>query len=91
MVIDQHIDTTTSMGKLMFQMLSAFAEFENSIRKERQMDGIKNAIKKGKYLGRPKKRNDAIDAGVIESRAVEMSINDIMKNIRLAKLRCITF
>ena len=51
-VLDQAIDTSTSEGKLMFHMLGAFAEFENDIRRERQMDGIAKAKAKGVQFGR---------------------------------------
>lgn len=51
-VIDQSIDTSTSEGKLMFHMLGAFAEFENDIRRERQLDGIAKAKTKGVRFGR---------------------------------------
>ncbi len=51
-VLDQSIDTSTSEGKLMFHMLGAFAEFENDIRRERQMDGIAKAQAKGIRFGR---------------------------------------
>ena len=51
-VLDQSIDTSTSEGKLMFHMLGAFAEFENDIRRERQMDGIAKAQAKGVKFGR---------------------------------------
>jgi len=54
-VIDQHIDTSTSQGKLMFNMLASFAEFENDIRKERQLEGINKALSKGIKFGRPYK------------------------------------
>lgn len=54
-VLDQNIDTTTPQGKLMFNMLASFAEFENGIRKERQAEGIKKAIEKGVRFGRPRK------------------------------------
>ena len=39
-VLDQAIDTTTVTGKLLFDMLAAISEFETSIRKERQLEGI---------------------------------------------------
>jgi DNA invertase Pin-like site-specific DNA recombinase len=45
-------DGDTSMNKLMFQMLGAFAEFERSLIKERQREGIAIAKTKGKYRGR---------------------------------------
>jgi DNA invertase Pin-like site-specific DNA recombinase len=51
---EQAIDTTTSTGRLMFNMLGAFAEFELDIRKERQAEGIAKAKAKGVYKGRTK-------------------------------------
>lgn len=51
-VVDQAIDTGTSEGKLMFSLLASFAEFENDIRAERQMDGIAKARNKGVQFGR---------------------------------------
>ena len=54
-VLDQNIDTSTPHGKLMFNMLASFAEFENGIRKERQAEGIKKAIQKGLNLAGHKK------------------------------------
>ena len=52
-VLDQNIDTTTSYGKLTFHILGAVAEFENEIRRERQIEGIAKAKAKGKSFGRP--------------------------------------
>lgn len=40
------------MHKLMFQMMGAFAEFERSMIRERQREGIEAAKRKGKYKGR---------------------------------------
>lgn len=51
-VLDQHVDTSTTAGWAFFQMLGVFAEFENSIRRERQMAGIAKAKAAGKYKGR---------------------------------------
>lgn len=42
-------------ASLMFTMLSAFAQFERSLIKERQREGIAIAKAKGKYKGRPPK------------------------------------
>ena len=57
-VLDQGLDTSTSEGKLMFNLLGAFAEFEADIRHERQKDGIELAQRKGTRFGRKK----ALDA-----------------------------
>ena len=48
------VDTTTPAGKLMFSMISAFAEFEREIIRERVRAGLDRARKQGKTLGRPK-------------------------------------
>lgn len=46
-------DLTSAEGKLMLQMFSAFAEFEKNRIRERTMDGLAQAKKGGKKLGRP--------------------------------------
>lgn len=47
------MDTTTSEGRLLLNILASFAEFEADIRKERQADGIAKAKAAGVYQGRP--------------------------------------
>ena len=50
----QSIDTTTPMGKLVFQITGAFAEFERSIIRQRIKAGLKRVVAEGRRLGRPK-------------------------------------
>jgi Resolvase, N terminal domain/Transposase len=50
----QAIDTTTPMGKLVFQVTGAFAEFERSMIRQRVKAGLKRAVAQGRRLGRPK-------------------------------------
>lgn len=57
-VIDQSIDTATPEGRLMFNIIGSFAEFENDIRKSRQMDGIRKARDKGVAFGRKPALNE---------------------------------
>lgn len=45
-------DSDSSLSRLMFNMLGAFAEFERSLIRERQREGIALAKKKGVYRGR---------------------------------------
>lgn len=45
----QPVETTSSAGRLMINMLGAFAEFELDIRRERQAEGIAKAKAAGKY------------------------------------------
>jgi DNA invertase Pin-like site-specific DNA recombinase len=50
------------MQKLTLQLMGAFSEFERSIIKERQREGIEAAKQRGVYRGRkPKLRKDQID------------------------------
>ena len=50
----QGIDTSTSSGKMLFQMMGVFAEFERSMIQERIHAGLSRARANGKTLGRPK-------------------------------------
>jgi DNA invertase Pin-like site-specific DNA recombinase len=50
----QAIDTTTPMGRLIFQVTGAFAEFERSMIRQRVHAGLKRAVEAGKKLGRPR-------------------------------------
>ena len=47
------IETTTPAGRLMVQMLGAFAEFERALIRERCMDGAAAARQRGVRFGRP--------------------------------------
>ena len=50
----QAIDTTTPMGRLVFQVTGAFAEFERTMIRQRIKAGLKRAVAQGVKLGRPK-------------------------------------
>jgi DNA invertase Pin-like site-specific DNA recombinase len=50
----QGLDTSTTAGKAMFQMLGVFAEFERGIIRERVNAGLARAREKGVKLGRPR-------------------------------------
>lgn len=52
--LHQPMDTTTPEGRLMLNVLGAFAEFEMDIRSERQREGIAAAKAAGKYKHDPR-------------------------------------
>jgi DNA invertase Pin-like site-specific DNA recombinase len=55
--LTEAIDTTTAPGRMMMQIVGAFAEFERSILRERTMAGLDSARKQGRIGGRrPKLR-----------------------------------
>src|ERR687896_842190 len=52
--LTEHIDTTTSGGKLIFHIFGALAEFERNLNKERTQAGLMAARARGRRGGRPK-------------------------------------
>jgi len=57
--ISDNLDFSTAAGKLHFQILSAFAEFERELIRERTIEGLRRAKLQGKKAGRPKGSKDA--------------------------------
>lgn len=53
-VRDSGMDTTSPTGRLMLQILGAFAEFERAMIQERVVAGVRRAQAAGKHCGRPK-------------------------------------
>jgi DNA invertase Pin-like site-specific DNA recombinase len=51
--LTEGMDTTTSGGKLVFQIFGALAEFERSLIRERTMAGLAAARSRGRVGGRP--------------------------------------
>lgn len=50
--LEQPVDTGSASGKLFMDILGVFAEFETSLRRERQLEGVARAKKAGVYKGR---------------------------------------
>ncbi len=53
--LTEDIDTTTPMGKCMYQVRHAFSELERNLIRERTKAGMEAARQRGAHLGRPKK------------------------------------
>ncbi len=86
-VLDQSIDTTTSEGRLMFNIIGSFAEFENDIRKARQMEGIKKALDKGVAFGRKNALNEQQCREVIRLNKDEsVSLNQLAKKYSVSHM-----
>lgn len=56
--LSDNLDFSTAAGKLHFQILSAFAEFERELIRERTIEGLRRAKMQGKKAGRPKGSKD---------------------------------
>ncbi|HIF9218106.1 TPA: recombinase family protein [Photobacterium damselae] len=84
-VIDQNIDTSTSTGRLMFNMLASIAEFENDLRTERQAEGIAKAKENGVKFGRPAKLNEQICLAIYLRRTEGATIGQLAKEFELGE------
>ena len=76
----QGIDTTTPAGKLLFQMLGVFAEFERSMIVERVKAGLSRAKAEGKKLGRPRVGKD-VEAQVLVLRRKGNGMRKIARSL----------
>lgn len=56
--ISDNLDFSTAAGKLQFAILSAFAEFERELIRERTIEGLRRAKLQGKKAGRPRGSKD---------------------------------
>jgi DNA invertase Pin-like site-specific DNA recombinase len=52
----ENIDLSSSMGRAMLTIISAFAQLERDLIRERTIAGLKRAKAQGKILGRPRKK-----------------------------------
>ena len=65
--ITENIDTTTPAGRMMMQMVGAFAEFERAMMRERTSAGLASARVEGRVGGRRKKLDAAKRREIAES------------------------
>ena len=59
----ENLDLDTSMGKAMLTIISAFAQLERDMIRERTLAGLARARAQGKKLGRPKKKRGYVKQG----------------------------
>src|SRR4051812_7206199 len=78
----QGLDTTTTAGKAMFQLLGVFAEFERGIIRERVNAGLARARANGVKLGR-RRVKPSIEARIRELRDKGDGIHKIRKKLNI--------
>src|SRR5215471_20117976 len=81
--LTEGVDTSTPAGKMVFTVLGAVAELERSLIAERVRAGLRNALAKGKRLGRPRTVVNA--ARIAELRASGASWRDVCQQTGLSK------
>ncbi|MBO06372.1 MAG: resolvase [Parcubacteria group bacterium] len=79
----ESIDTSTSMGKCVFEIMAALAEFERSLIRERILSGIRRAKAQGTKLGRPRANISILVAKRLKSEG--LSLSKIGKRLGVSK------
>jgi len=80
----ENIDTSSPAGKILFTLISAFAEFEKEIIKVRVKAGMEKAKMRGQKLGRPKISNNSINTA-LEMKAKGADYKEICKKLGISK------
>lgn len=83
--LKESVDTTTPQGKLVFQIFSAIAEFQRSIIKEAQREGIEAAKAKDKIKGRPRVSQEKLEAALNLYDNKQMSVREIERTIGISR------
>jgi DNA invertase Pin-like site-specific DNA recombinase len=65
--LTEKIDLSTSLGHVVFVLISAIAQLERDLISERVRNGLANARAKGKLIGRVRKRNSALIEQLLEA------------------------
>jgi DNA invertase Pin-like site-specific DNA recombinase len=79
---EQPFDTGDIYGELTLNLLGIFADFENKLRRERQMEGIRKAKAAGRYKGRP----TSLDTGeVARLKSEGLGASAIAKRLNIAR------
>ncbi len=75
----ENIDTSSPLGQALFTIVSAVAQLERDLIRERVSAGIRNARANGKKLGRPIR---TVDPGrILEMRAEGQTLEQIAENL----------
>ena len=83
----QGIDTSTTMGSSFFYMVGIFAELENNMRRERQIIGIKRALKEGVKFGRKDVVDEDIEYEILKLRQQGKSYRKIAQRVGISHTR----
>jgi DNA invertase Pin-like site-specific DNA recombinase len=91
--LNESVDTSTPMGKMVFTVIGAVAELERSLIRERVMMGLDRAKRQGKKLGRPRTLVDREKA--VQLRAKGLSLRQIAAELnvskdKVARLTCVS-
>jgi DNA invertase Pin-like site-specific DNA recombinase len=81
--LTENIDSTTASGRMMMQMLGAFAEFERAMVRERTQAGLRSARVQGRQGGRQPKLSPQQQAEVLTMLKAGRSAADMARLFRV--------
>lgn len=88
--LNDPVDTTSSQGKLIFNIFASLAEFERDLIVERTQAGLKAARARGRTGGRPKGLSEAAKLKAVAAETLykegELSVNEIAGNLGISKV-----
>lgn len=79
----QAMDTSTPIGRMIFSVFGAMAEFERNLIRERVIAGQQRARANGVKLGRPSKINDGMKNAIKLLRDKGLGIKQIAKRLQI--------
>ncbi|ATI44070.1 DNA invertase (plasmid) [Pacificitalea manganoxidans] len=80
----EDIDTTTPAGRLIFHVFASIAQFERERIRERTMEGLEAARKKGRVGGRPAALSEDQKAEVLRLKGEGRTMKDIAALFRVS-------
>ncbi len=87
--LNDPIDTTSSQGRLIFNISASLAEFERDLIRERTQAGLQAARARGRKGGRPKGLSVAAQKKAIAAEALykegRLSVGEITENLDISK------
>ena len=87
--LNDHIDTTTSQGRLIFNMFASLAEFERDLIRERTMAGLSSARARGRLGGKPKGLSQKAESIACAAETLykegKITVNKIAKQLGISK------
>ena len=91
--IHEGVDTTTPNGRLIFGIFASIAEFERELIRDRVKSGLRNALRQGKTLGRPRKVVDVAKIATLRAsgrswRSVADEVGVSARSLPRLALRC---
>lgn len=80
------LDTSTPSGRMMFQMVGVFSEFERSMISERVKLGLKRVRSKGTKLGRPTKIDEETKVKIWSLIDTGKSLSEVSRVLLISKM-----